>query len=96
MESNETAQTEFVTFFKTLCDENRLKRVGVLAQPARSRARRPAQRGTRIADGHNSRSIQRRQPVCVYAQADCTDGLGGNNFGSFWLYCYSYRSLGCE
>ncbi len=28
MESNESAQTEFVTFFKTLCDENRLKRVG--------------------------------------------------------------------
>ena len=37
MELNETAQAELVMFFKTLCDENRLKIVGVLAQQARSR-----------------------------------------------------------
>ena len=36
MESNEDAQTELMTFFKTLCDENRLKIVGVLAQQAHS------------------------------------------------------------
>jgi hypothetical protein len=36
MESNENAQAELVTFFKTLCDENRLKIIGVLAQQAHS------------------------------------------------------------
>jgi hypothetical protein len=34
MESNENAQAELVTFFKALCDENRLKIIGVLAQQA--------------------------------------------------------------
>ena len=36
MESNKDTQTELLTFFKTLCDENRLKIVGVLAQQAHS------------------------------------------------------------
>jgi len=36
MESKEDAQPELMMFFKTLCDEKRLKIVGVLAQQARS------------------------------------------------------------